>query len=149
MHTWVGQLHRNLHLGEVGRLYSELAASWLGVIALFGLILWVQRIRKTRKARGPSTRPQNHGAAETLSLHSAAGVWLALGFFFLSATGLTWSTYAGANVTDLRAAIGWSTPPSPPTSAPPAPAAQVAPVVSMPSTVGTLLRAPSRKENQG
>jgi uncharacterized iron-regulated membrane protein len=111
VHTWVGQLHRNLHLGEVGRLYSELAASWLGVIALFGLVLWVQRIRKTRKARG-SLYPdlKATGRRKLLSLHSAAGVWLALGFFFLSATGLTWSTYAGANVTDLRSAIGWSTP---------------------------------------
>ena len=111
VHTWVGQLHRNLHLGEVGRLYSELAASWLGVIALFGLILWVQRIRKTRKARG-SVYPdlKTTGRRKLLSLHSAAGVWLALGFFFLSATGLTWSTYAGANVTELRSAIGWSTP---------------------------------------
>jgi uncharacterized iron-regulated membrane protein len=111
VHTWVGQLHRNLHLGEVGRLYSELAASWLGVIALFGLILWGQRIWKTRKARG-SLYPdlKTTGRRKILSLHSAAGVWLALGFFFLSATGLTWSTYAGANVTELRSAIGWSTP---------------------------------------
>lgn len=111
VHTWVGQLHRNLHLGEVGRLYSELAASWLGVIAFAGLILWVERIRKTRKARG-SVYPDRTatGRRKLLSLHSAAGVWLALGFFFLSATGLTWSTYAGSNVTEFRAAIGWSTP---------------------------------------
>lgn len=27
---WIDQLHRNLHLGDVGRLYSELSASWLG-----------------------------------------------------------------------------------------------------------------------
>lgn len=111
VHTWVGQLHRNLHLGEVGRLYSEVAASWLGVIALFGLILWVQRIRKTRAAKGslyPDLKAK--GRRKILSLHSASGVWLALGFFFLSATGLTWSTYAGANVTELRSAIGWSTP---------------------------------------
>ncbi|KQO02156.1 hypothetical protein ASF21_16155 [Arthrobacter sp. Leaf234] len=111
VHTWVGQLHRNLHLGEVGRLYSELAASWLGVIALAGLVLWVQRIRKTRKARGSLYLDrQATGRRKLLSLHSAAGIWLALGFFFLSATGLTWSAYAGANVTELRSAIGWSTP---------------------------------------
>lgn len=111
VHTWVGQLHRNLHLGEVGRLYSEVAASWLGVIAVFGLVLWAQRIRKTRKAKG-SLYPdlKATGRRKILSLHSAAGVWLALGFLFLSATGLTWSSYAGANITELRSAIGWSTP---------------------------------------
>lgn len=30
--TWLDDLHRNLHLGETGRLYSEVAASWLWVI---------------------------------------------------------------------------------------------------------------------
>jgi uncharacterized iron-regulated membrane protein len=111
VHTWVGQLHRNLHLGEIGRLYSELAASWLGVIALAGVVLWIQNIRRTRKARG-SVYPDRTatGRRKLVSLHSVAGMWLALGFFFLSATGLTWSAYAGANVTDLRSAIGWSTP---------------------------------------
>ena len=32
--TWLSKLHPNLHLGDPGRLYSELAASWLWVIAL-------------------------------------------------------------------------------------------------------------------
>lgn len=40
--TWVSELHRHLHLGEAGRLYSELAASWLAVVALGGLILWIR-----------------------------------------------------------------------------------------------------------
>ncbi|MBI0381751.1 PepSY domain-containing protein, partial [Streptomyces albiflaviniger] len=42
--------------------------------------------------------------------HGAAGLWVSLGLLFLSATGLTWSTYAGANVEDLRTAIGQTTP---------------------------------------
>src|SRR3546814_5866764 len=29
LRTWISQLHRHLHLGEPGRLYSELAASWM------------------------------------------------------------------------------------------------------------------------
>ncbi|WP_169814498.1 PepSY-associated TM helix domain-containing protein, partial [Nocardia pseudovaccinii] len=29
MRTWIDRLHRDLHLGEPGRVYSELAASWL------------------------------------------------------------------------------------------------------------------------
>lgn len=111
VHTWIGQLHRNLHLGETGRLYSELAASWLWVIALGGVILWVQRWkRKPRSSGNLYPEKATKGRARTVSLHASAGIWLAAGFFFLSATGLTWSTYAGANVTDLRAAIGWSTP---------------------------------------
>lgn len=34
--TWLDDLHRNLHLGETGRLYSEVAASWLWVIVAGG-----------------------------------------------------------------------------------------------------------------
>lgn len=33
-------LHRQLLLGEFGRVYSELAASWLWLVALGGLYLW-------------------------------------------------------------------------------------------------------------
>src|SRR5262249_33530266 len=36
--------------------------------------------------------------------------WAAAGFVFLSATGLTWSTYAGANIDELRTSLGQSTP---------------------------------------
>ncbi len=111
VHTWIGQLHRNLHLGETGRIYSELAASWLWVIALGGVILWVQRWKRKPRAKGNLYPDKTtKGRAGTASLHASAGIWLAAGFFFLSATGLTWSAFAGANVTNLRAAVGWSTP---------------------------------------
>lgn len=113
LRTTIGELHRSLGLGEPGRLYSELAASWLGVIALTGLGLWAARWRRTRTGRRallvPDTTTTNT-YRRTLSFHAATGVWLGLGFLFLSATGLTWSTYAGANVTDLRSTLGWSTP---------------------------------------
>ncbi|MGW1721364.1 PepSY-associated TM helix domain-containing protein [Streptomyces sp. NPDC002306] len=104
LRTWISELHRNLHLGESGRLYSELAASWLWVVALGGVVLWFSRRRALRKVRGTS------GRRRTLSLHGSVGVWAAAGFVFLSATGLTWSTYAGANIDELRTALGHSTP---------------------------------------
>jgi uncharacterized iron-regulated membrane protein len=37
-------------------------------------------------------------------------LWLALGLLFLSATGLTWSNWAGGRVDQLRAQLGWITP---------------------------------------
>lgn len=94
------QLHRNLLLGEPGRMYSELAASWLAVIALGGLALWA--VRRRSRART--------GRARTAGRHGRLGVWVLAGALVLSATGLTWSAHAGANVTELRAALGWSTP---------------------------------------
>ncbi|MFF4345921.1 PepSY-associated TM helix domain-containing protein [Streptomyces sp. NPDC001530] len=104
LRTWIDELHRDLHLGENGRLYSELAASWLWVIAGGGLVLWFGRRRAQRKVRGTS------GRRRTLGLHGTVGVWAAAGFVFLSATGLTWSTYAGATIDELRTSLGQATP---------------------------------------
>ncbi|MFF4052388.1 PepSY-associated TM helix domain-containing protein [Streptomyces chartreusis] len=104
LRTWIDEFHRDLHLGETGRLYSELAASWLWVIAAGGLVLWFSRRRALRKVRGAS------GRRRTLGLHGTVGVWAALGFLFLSATGLTWSTYAGANIDELRTSLRQATP---------------------------------------
>ncbi|SFS79651.1 PepSY-associated TM helix domain-containing protein [Saccharopolyspora flava] len=105
LRTWLDELHRNLHLGEVGRLYSELAASWLWVVVLGGLALWFSRHRRARALR---THPP--GRARVVSWHGIAGAWLAAGLLFLSATGLTWSTFAGDTVSRIRAALSWQTP---------------------------------------
>ncbi len=94
LRTTLDHLHRNLMLGEPGRLYSELAASWLWVIALGGLVLWLTRARGSKRIRK----------------HGLLGVWVLAGALFLSATGLTWSAYAGENIGTLREAFGWSTP---------------------------------------
>ncbi|MFF0885797.1 PepSY-associated TM helix domain-containing protein [Streptomyces sp. NPDC003456] len=104
LRTWIDEFHRDLHLGESGRLYSELAASWLWVISAGGLVLWFSRRRALRTVRGTK------GRRRTLGLHGSVGVWAATGFVFLSATGLTWSAYAGANIDELRTSLGHATP---------------------------------------
>ncbi|GAA2355230.1 PepSY-associated TM helix domain-containing protein [Saccharopolyspora halophila] len=109
LRTFFDQLHRNLNLGDPGRVYSELAASWLWVVVLGGLVLWVTR-RRSRIAA--MFKPQVRGSRRrrVLSWHGSVGLWIALGLLFLSATGLTWSTYAGANIGELRSALAWETP---------------------------------------
>ncbi|WP_175411080.1 PepSY domain-containing protein [Streptomyces sp. TRM64462] len=109
LRTWLSELHRDLHLGEPGRIYSELAASWLWVLALAGLALWAGRRRTRKRAlflpeRGPRSRRR------TLSWHGSVGLWATAGLLGLSATGLTWSTYAGENVDALRERLGATTP---------------------------------------
>ncbi|MFF5254698.1 PepSY-associated TM helix domain-containing protein [Streptomyces leeuwenhoekii] len=104
LRTWIDEFHRDLHLGQTGRLYSEFAASWLWVIAGGGLVLWFGRRRARRRIRGTT------GRRRTLSLHGTVGAWAAAGLFVLSATGLTWSTYAGATIGDVREALGQTTP---------------------------------------
>nr|WP_042180640.1 PepSY-associated TM helix domain-containing protein [Kibdelosporangium sp. MJ126-NF4]CEL14493.1 Uncharacterized iron-regulated membrane protein; Iron-uptake factor PiuB [Kibdelosporangium sp. MJ126-NF4]CTQ88858.1 Uncharacterized iron-regulated membrane protein; Iron-uptake factor PiuB [Kibdelosporangium sp. MJ126-NF4] len=98
--TWIDELHRGLHLGDFGRLYSELAASWLWVVVLGGLVLWWGR-RRVRTGTG---------RRKLLSWHATTGTWVAIVLLFLSATGLTWSQHAGDTITDLRAALSWETP---------------------------------------
>ncbi|GLY04465.1 PepSY-associated TM helix domain-containing protein [Actinoplanes sp. NBRC 101535] len=108
LRSWIDELHRSLHLGDVGRYYSELAASWLWVVTLGGLAMWVMRSRSTRAAlvidRGAT------GRARSRTWHGVLGIWAAVGFLGISATGLTWSQLAGENVTELRSQLDWSTP---------------------------------------
>jgi len=108
MRTWISNLHRSLNLGEPGRVYSELAASWLWVVALGGLGLWIDRIRR-RRTSSRKTRPAS-GRARTVWLHGTTGTALLAAFLFLSASGLTWSSHAGDNITAVRTSLGWLTP---------------------------------------
>jgi uncharacterized iron-regulated membrane protein len=108
LRTWLDYLHQNLLLGDVGRNYSELAASWLWVASLGGLLLWATsrapgRIKKGRRSRGQSLLRSRYW-------HSTLGVALLLGLIFFSATGLTWSRWAGDNISSMRAHFGWLTP---------------------------------------
>lgn len=109
LRTWLSELHRHLHLGEPGRIYSEAAASWLWVVALGGLLLWIGRRRTSKRAL---LRPERGatGRRGTLSRHGSLGMWAATGFLLLSATGLTWSTYAGANIGAVQDQLGGATP---------------------------------------
>ncbi|WIA96112.1 PepSY domain-containing protein [Curtobacterium sp. MCBA15_004] len=109
--TWVSTFHRSLFLGDAGRLYSETAASWLGIVSLAGIALKAFRIRRARRKRDlvvPDNRAR--GYRRTFSWHAATGAWVLLGTLFLSATGITWSHFAGDNVTALRSALSWQAP---------------------------------------
>lgn len=101
LRQWIDYLHRSLLLGDIGRLYSELAASWLWFAACGGIALWFF----TRPKRRINNRVQN-----TRRLHVSLGWLLLIGMLLFSATGLTWSQWAGGNVDRLRAAFGWLTP---------------------------------------
>lgn len=97
-------LHRNLMLGELGRHYSELAASWLWVAALGGMALWLLGARQSKS-------PASRGTTMRLRrLHGLTGLWILLGLLFFSATGLTWSKWAGDRIGALRTTMGWVTP---------------------------------------
>ncbi|GGN76048.1 membrane protein [Actinoplanes lobatus] len=104
MTTWLDDLHRNLHLGDLGRHYSEIAASWLWVLTLGGIVLWWRRRRSVRKMLAPELSAKK-GVRRTRGWHAATGLWLSLGLLILSATGLTWSRYAGASFDTVQTAF--------------------------------------------
>ncbi|WP_110876860.1 PepSY-associated TM helix domain-containing protein [Franconibacter helveticus] len=105
LRQWIDYLHRSLLLGDMGRIYSELAASWMWVAAIGGIALWWL----TRPKR--QLRPAKKNAfARARGWHVTSGWLLMAGLLLFSATGLTWSQWAGANVDKLRAALGWLTP---------------------------------------
>ncbi len=103
--TTLDYLHRNLLLGEFGRNYSELAASWLWAVALGGVLLWFWR-RHPQAAKRAAINP----ALRLRRWHGLTGLGLSLGLVFVSITGLTWSKHAGDRIDALRATLGWVTP---------------------------------------
>ncbi|WP_313550085.1 PepSY domain-containing protein [Corynebacterium sp.] len=109
LRTWISEGHRHLWLGEPGRIYSEVAASWLGILALAGAWLWWVR-RRSGKGQATSGSDSHSKRKQTRSLHSVLGIWLLPGFLFLTVTGLTWSSMAGGNIANLRAELDWIQP---------------------------------------
>jgi uncharacterized iron-regulated membrane protein len=103
--TQIDYLHRNLLLGDFGRNYSELAASWLWGVVLGGVLLWFWR-RHPKAAERARINP----ALRDRRWHGLIGATLSLGLIFLSVTGLTWSKYAGDRIGVLRTGLGWTTP---------------------------------------
>ncbi|MEB6479392.1 PepSY-associated TM helix domain-containing protein [Acinetobacter vivianii] len=102
LRTLIDQFHSNLLLGDVGRLYSELAASWLAILSLSGLYHWYIR----RKHFNQSKTVRN----KVLKWHSSIGIVLLPLLLIVAITGLTWSKWTGENIRILRQALNWQTP---------------------------------------
>lgn len=103
LRAWISEGHRRLWMGDIGRLYSETAASWMGALTLTGLWLWWDRIRRGRH-KGESKRGHH------MRRHARVGAWLSIGLLFLTATGLTWSMVAGAGIAKVRESFDWYAP---------------------------------------
>lgn len=107
--TWLDKLHSSLLMGNVGRLYSELAASWLWVAALSGLFLWWKTRPKKIQAIAPKKKSSNT-FLQNRTRHTTIGLSIIVGLLFFSVTGLTWSQWAGGNINIMRANLDWLTP---------------------------------------
>ena len=104
--TWLSKGHKNLWLGDPGRIYSETAASWLGPMALTGIAMWW--LNRRRSAAQKSTRkPAKSSRRFALNRHSTIGIIAVPGLLFLCASGLTWSVVAGENISAVRKQLDW------------------------------------------
>ena len=113
LRRWISSLHESFHLGKIGELYSELAASWLWVMACGGLYMWWIRRRPKNKATANAAQQQPKRSArwKATRLHSTVGAWIFIGLLGLSATGITWSGLAGDNVDSLVERMHWKATP--------------------------------------
>ncbi|MGJ0181853.1 PepSY-associated TM helix domain-containing protein [Corynebacterium glyciniphilum] len=116
LRQWIAEGHRTAWLGEPGRLYSETAASWLGVLAVGGVVMWWQRQRKGQAGSPKPSRIRSmlrtggRGRTRAMRLHGATGTLVVAGMIFLTVTGLTWSSVAGGTIGDVREKLSWGTP---------------------------------------
>jgi uncharacterized iron-regulated membrane protein len=104
--VWLRELHSDLHLGAVGRLYSEVAASWLPVLVLGGLLLWIAKQGRRRRSARELLTPLPRGKGEQArmrAVHGPLGLWLTAGLLVMSVTGLTMSRFAGWGLPAVRA----------------------------------------------
>jgi uncharacterized iron-regulated membrane protein len=109
--AWFDELHRNLHLGALGRNYSELAASWLWVIAAAWMLLWFGQRRQAGKLRRLASPDRTaRGRRRTVSWHGAIGVWILVALLGLSITGITWSRYGGQSVNMIQERLNTTAP---------------------------------------
>lgn len=112
LRRWISSLHESFHLGKVGELYSELAASWLWVMACGGLYTWwIRRRPKNKATANTAQQPKRSARWKATRLHSTVGAWIFIGLLGLSATGITWSGLAGDNVDSLVERMHWKATP--------------------------------------
>ena len=111
LRRWISSLHESFHLGKVGELYSELAASWLWVMACGGLYMWWIRRPKHKATAKAAQHPKRSARWKATRLHSTIGAWIFIGLLGLSATGITWSGLAGGNVDSLVERMHWKATP--------------------------------------
>ncbi|WP_235985063.1 PepSY-associated TM helix domain-containing protein [Acinetobacter baretiae] len=99
--TFLDHLHRDLLLGEYGRIYSELAASWLGLFAITGFLQW-SRKKYILNKKSPTYK--------NIRWHVLLGLCVLPMMLFFSITGLTWSNWAGNNIAKIRHMFNGDTP---------------------------------------
>jgi len=108
----VKKLHSELLLGNLGSYVVELMASWLIILVITGLYLWLSK-PDNRKAAKKLVSPQVSGVAadkKWRSLHGVVGLWFTVPIILLLLSGLPWTQLWGAGFDKVKAMAGWQGP---------------------------------------
>jgi uncharacterized iron-regulated membrane protein len=106
------RLHRSLFAGDLGRLVTELTASWTILLVLSGLFLWWPRAGKPNRAKWFAA-PRRLHYRSLRDMHAVGGFWLAPLILLIAATGLVYTSYWGSAFGAVARAIGANEPPAP------------------------------------
>ncbi|MDG1163916.1 MAG: PepSY domain-containing protein [Porticoccaceae bacterium] len=108
----VKKLHSELLLGNLGSYVVELMASWLIILVMTGLYLWLSK-QDNRKAPKKLISPQVSQVAPEKrwrSLHAVVGFWVTVPIMLLLLSGLPWTQLWGAGFDRVKAMAGWQGP---------------------------------------
>ncbi len=106
--VWAKKLHSRLLQNDSWRWMIELAASWLMVMLLTGIVLWWSSGTQTAL---PQKGVQGRNAWK--QWHAFIGVALGVMSSVILTTGLTWSKYSGDQIRALRDNMGQASAPVP------------------------------------
>ena len=106
--NWAKKLHSRLLQNDGWRWMIELAASWLMVMLVTGVVLWWPR-----GAQSGLPRRGARGRNGWRQWHAFLGMALGIVSVVILTTGLTWSQQAGGRIRALRDVSGQAPPPVP------------------------------------
>lgn len=108
----VKKLHSELLLGNIGSYLVELAASWLIIIVVTGLYLWLSQplgAQPVKRLAMPMLK-RLEPSKRWRSLHGVVGFWFSLPILLLLFSGLPWTQLWGGGFDQLKAAADWQGP---------------------------------------
>lgn len=103
--AWLARLHGSLLIGQSGKLFVELAASWAIVMILSGLYLWWPRGRGLAGVVWP--RLSLGGRTALRDLHAVTGFWVSGLALVLLFTALPWTEVWASGFRAVRSEMGW------------------------------------------
>lgn len=108
----VKKLHSELLLGNMGSYIVELMASWLAILVLSGLYLWLSK-SSNRQQPAKLVVPQVNKMKpdkQWRSLHAVLGFWFTVPIIVLLLSGLPWTQLWGSGFDKVKALAGWQGP---------------------------------------